>query len=424
MSSFTSVDRDLEFYGTCNMQEPDLEFYGFVETSVDYGSGKEQQRLRGHTPFMAIDPDLKPYGTMLTNDPELEYYGTAEVGQHHDTDANPQVGSSSSSPRRDETVRYRGGTAPDAGAAPAAPQEKAVIVTYNVDGRMRLKGKADATDTEDWGNGKDLKAEATAEWNKILGYMENCAIVVLTELQVSGKQLQAIRARLEGSGPWRTFGTPGGWNPTTGRLSGGVLVAWDERCYVMEHQRVVIAKHVVEVRLQDCRAGMVFTVFGAYMPGRGLKEATVRGAWEKLTTAVEDAAIGKMLIGDLNAELTSALLREQRKPTVADDMLQQLVGAEMMVEAGPEQATYECAGSRSQIDHILCDGPVAAALGATRVIAGLSQHDHRQLEAVLLRDSGTYAETARHVKPQLWKLGNGKSGWSLRRSRRRSHEKR
>ena len=108
---------------------------------------------------------------------------------------------------------------------------------------------------------------------------------------------------------------------------------WDERCYVAEHRRVVIPRHAVEVRLQDCRAKMVFTLFGAYMPGRGLKESTVRKAWEKLTEAVADADTGKMVVGDINAELTSALQREGRHPTIADGLLQRLVGDELLVEA-------------------------------------------------------------------------------------------
>jgi hypothetical protein len=179
---------------------------------------------------------------------------------------------------------------------------------------------------------------------------------------------------------------------------------WDERCYVAEHRRVVIPRHAVEVRLQDCRAKMVFTLFGAYMPGRGLKEATVRKAWDKLTEAIVDADTGTIVIGDLNAELTSALQREGRHPTIADGLLQRLAGDELLVDGGPAQPTYECAGSRSQIDHILCDPQLAASLGEGRVLPGLSDHDHKFLEVELLREADTHAGPARHPKPPLWQL--------------------
>ena len=389
-TSYTHTDVDLEYYGTPGVHDPDLAYYGFTEPDAgSHATGR--QRTAGRGPFVGLEPGLEDYGTIRRTDADLGFYGFTEEAD----DPDPAVGCSSTSPRVDEVLRFRPGD---------APLEKSVIATYNVNGRMRLEGRGDARDSDDWGTGVDLKAEATKDWNAIERMIQGRAIIVLTELQVNGKQMQAIRARLAASGPWDSYGTPGGWNPTTNRISGGVLALWDERCYVAEHRNVIIPRHAVEVKLQDCRAGMVFTLIGAYMPGRGLKESTVRKAWEKLGTAVEEADPGRIIVGDLNAELTSSLQREGRRPTIADDLLQHLAGNEMLIEAGPEQATYECAGSRSQIDHILCDPELAVSLGEGRVLPGLSAHDHRFLEIELIRDADTHTGPARHTKPPLWQL--------------------
>ena len=50
-----------------------------------------------------------------------------------------------------------------------------------------------------------------------------------------------------------------------------------------------MAGRVVEVKLQDCRAKVAFTLFGAYMPTRGKPNAVVEHAWEKLADAVAEA---------------------------------------------------------------------------------------------------------------------------------------
>ena len=187
---------------------------------------------------------------------------------------------------------------------PATSKETAVISTLNVAGRMRLRGVGN--DKEEWGTGDDLAARATEDWNKVERWMEGRALVVLTDLCVSGRQLKAMCARLR-AGTWQCYGTPGHFNRATGERTAGVLVVWDERCYVSEGQACVHSGRVVAVRLQDCRAMQAFTVFGAYMPVRGRPEREVRPVWEALGDAVADAGLGRIILGDLNAELPDAL---------------------------------------------------------------------------------------------------------------------
>ena len=288
----------------------------------------------------------------------------------------------------------------------ASDAETAVLMAFNVDGRMRLRGRG--VDTEDWGNGADLKAEATADWKRVLDMMEGRALVVLSDLCVNGHQLRAIVNRLQLSGPWQCHGTPGHHNAASGQWSGGVLMAWDRRVYVAEAMHVLRHGRLIEVRLQDCRAQQALTVFGAYMPGRGLPERQVIPAWEGLGEAVADAGPGRIIMGDLNAEMTTALLREGREAQLADERLQHLCGEEGFVTAGPDQATYQSNGRnglvRSQIDHILCDEYAAMLLGESEVLAGLSEHDHRVIEAGLLRKVDAHAGPERLTKLPLWLL--------------------
>ena len=43
------------------------------------------------------------------------------------------------------------------------------------------------------------------------------------------------------SGPWACYGTAGQLNPATRQRTGGVLVVWDQRCYVAETREIVVA---------------------------------------------------------------------------------------------------------------------------------------------------------------------------------------
>ena len=268
---------------------------------------------------------------------------------------------------------------------PPFTAETAVLMAFNVDGKMRLRGTS--ADTEDWGNGVDLKAEATADWKRVLDMMEGRALVVLSDLCVSGRQLTAMINRIQRDTSFLCFGTPGPYNATTGQRSAGVLVAWHKGVYLAEAKRVLRSGRLVEVRLQDLLAQQALTVFGAYMPGRALPERQVAPVWDALEEAVSEAGPGRIIMGDLNAELTTALLREARDAQLADERLQHLCGEECLVTAGPDQATYQSNGRsgvvRSQIDHILCDGYAARMLGESEVLAGLSEHDHRIIEAGL-----------------------------------------
>ena len=308
----------------------------------------------------------------------------------------------------DSTLGYPGEGQPD-GAPVRATIERSVVATFNVQGRMRLKGREREGGEEEWGTGADLRTEATRDWNRIEKMMEGRALVVLTDLCVSGKQLRAMKARLEerrdGMGAWKCFGTPGTFNPAVRRWTGGVLVVWDERCYTKESSSVVMAGRVVEVKLQDCRAKAAFTVLGAYMPTRGKPNAVVERAWEKLAGAAADAGAGRMVIGDLNAEFETALAREERTPRRADELMQHLAGDEFMVTVGPDQETYASDGACSQIDHILCDDYVAAMAGEGRVLPGLSENDHRWLEVDMSREVDARAGPSRCVKLPLWELG-------------------
>ena len=290
--------------------------------------------------------------------------------------------------------------------------EVAVISTLNVAGRMRLRGVGE--DTEEWGTGDDLAARATEDWNRVERWMQGRALVVLTDLCVSGRQLRAMCARLRRD-TWECYGTPGHFNKATGERTAGVLVVWDARCYVIEGHACVRSGRVVAVRLQDCRAAQAFTVFGAYMPVRGRPEREVRPAWEALGDAVADAGQGRIILGDLNAELPDALGREGRQPRLADELLRELCEEEHFITAGPDQATYTHGGregqqDHSQIDHILCDASVAPTLGESEVLPGLSSEDHWMLQAGLLRQVGTQAGPQRCGKLPLWELDAGE--WS------------
>ena len=105
---------------------------------------------------------------------------------------------------------------------PATSTERAVISTLNVAGRMRLRGVG--IDPEDWGTGDDLAARATEDWNRVEQWMQGRALVVLTDLCVSGRQLTAMCARLR-AGPWQCYGTPGYYNKATGERTAGVMRA-------------------------------------------------------------------------------------------------------------------------------------------------------------------------------------------------------
>ena len=113
------------------------------------------------------------------------------------------------------------------------------------------------------------------------------------------------------------------------------------------------------------------------MPVRSRAERFVLPTWEKLMDAVERTEQGRVLIGDLNAELASAIARRPNsEELLADRLLQHLCGEEFFVEGGPDLPTYshvlDCGRVESQIDHVLCDEGVASALGEGQVLPGLS----------------------------------------------------
>ena len=121
--------------------------------------------------------------------------------------------------------------------------------------------------------------------------------------------------------------------------------------------------------------------------------------------------VGRIILGDLNAELPDALGREGRQPRLADELLRELCEEEHFITAGPDQATYTHGGmcregqrDQSQIDHILCDASVAPTLGESEVLPGLSSEDHWMLQAGLLRQVGTQAGPQRCGKLPLWEL--------------------
>jgi len=125
--------------------------------------------------------------------------------------------------------------------------------------------------------------------------------------------------------------------------------------------------------------------------------------------------VGRIILGDLNAELPDALGREGRQPRLADELLRELCEEEHFITAGPDQATYTHGGmcregqrDQSQIDHILCDASVAPTLGESEVLPGLSSEDHWMLQAGLLRQVGTQAGPQRCGKLPLWELDAGR----------------
>ena len=125
------------------------------------------------------------------------------------------------------------------------------LVTLNVDGSMKLKGKRGGED--DWGDGSVIDAETTRAWREIMDVIEGSACWVLTDVGMSGAQMRAARARLEKAHGhrWQTAGTPGWFSAEGGRRVGGVLIGWDERCYTRESTKVVMKGRVMRVMLQD-----------------------------------------------------------------------------------------------------------------------------------------------------------------------------
>ena len=76
-------------------------------------------------------------------------------------------------------------------------------------------------------------------------------------------------------------------------------------------------------------------------------DASEGGSWclAALGDAVADAGQGRIILGDLNAELPDALGREGRQPKLADELLRELCEEEQFITAGPDQATYTHTGA-------------------------------------------------------------------------------
>ena len=99
------------------------------------------------------------------------------------------------------------------------------------------------------------------------------------------------------------FGTPGSWDPVTGRTTGGVIVAWDpgELQVDRESMRTIQEGRIVALHARVLRDAHGFEVIGAYMPCRSSSaDAAVDESWDLLEDAV--GMSGDVLIGgDLNA---------------------------------------------------------------------------------------------------------------------------
>ena len=116
--------------------------------------------------------------------------------------------------RRREEMAGRRGEEGDEGRdgarrniTPALDGEEAIeshkvcqIATLNVDGRMRLEGREEASN---WGSGAEVEATATRDWQNVESYMEGKSLVVLTDVCMNGPQLKAAMARLEGAATGR-----------------------------------------------------------------------------------------------------------------------------------------------------------------------------------------------------------------------------
>ena len=69
------------------------------------------------------------------------------------------------------------------------------------------------------------------------------------------KQLRAMSNILQNTTNWIVVGTPGKYSSQVGRRTGGMLVMWDERRFVLEEKRVVVSSRLMKVKLQDIVAG-------------------------------------------------------------------------------------------------------------------------------------------------------------------------
>jgi len=127
---------------------------------------------------------------------------------------------------------------------------------------MRLVGRDNAAN---WGEGHELDAEATEEWERVESYMKDKGLAVLTDIGMSSKQLRAAKSRIENTaaGTWRAEGTPGRYCKDDGRNRGGVLVIWDESHFTCLGHDTISAGRIMQLTLAD-RAGDPITILAAY----------------------------------------------------------------------------------------------------------------------------------------------------------------
>ena len=70
--------------------------------------------------------------------------------------------------------------------------------------------------------------------------------------------------------------------------------------------------------------------------GAALGEAMGEVVGEALGDAVADAGQGRIILGDLNAELPDALGREGRQPKLADELLHRVAEGEPVASGAPD----------------------------------------------------------------------------------------
>ncbi|KAL3923101.1 MAG: hypothetical protein SGPRY_004328 [Prymnesium sp.] len=67
-----------------------------------------------------------------------------------------------------------------------------------------------------------------------------------------------------------------------GRRTGGLLVMWDERRFVMQEKRVLVTIRLIKIKLQDVVAGEVLTIIAAYLPTRDKADSTIVPIWNTI----------------------------------------------------------------------------------------------------------------------------------------------